>query len=91
MSGPGRFFRILCVPDKSLFVLAGEIDTYVYMLFLRNIIYLVAILMVLNCGVLIPLYATGSTEENCYNNPGNHNKTIYLTQTQQLSLANGIN
>jgi hypothetical protein len=62
----------------------------VYMLFLRNLIYFVSLLAVLNCGVLLPLYYTGDTETICYNDPANVNHTVYLSQIECLSVANGI-
>lgn len=86
-----RIVKLLGISDKQLFVLSGDIDTYVYLLFLRNLIYFVTILAVLNCAVLLPLYATGQTADLCFNNPGNVNATIYLSDIQKLCIGNGIN
>jgi len=62
-----RVLKLLHISDKELFVLGGDIDTYLYFLFLRNIIYLLAILVTLNCGVLMPLYYTGDVSNLCNN------------------------
>jgi Late exocytosis, associated with Golgi transport len=79
MNGLTRLLNLFAITEKKLFVLAGDIDTYVYLLFLRNTTVLIFILAVLNCGVLIPLYATGETASLCSNNEKNVNSTIYLT------------
>ena len=63
MNGCARMCKLLVISDKKLFVMSGNIDTYVYLLFIRNLVYFVTILCVLNCGILLPLYATGETED----------------------------
>mmetsp|Transcript_9021 Transcript_9021/g.6796 ORF Transcript_9021/g.6796 Transcript_9021/m.6796 type:complete len:125 (+) Transcript_9021:441-815(+) len=78
----------MVIRDKELFVLAGTIDTYLYLLFLRNVIYALTILTLTNSAVLLPLYWTGDVSGNCQNTDGD---MIYLTQIQQLSLANAFN
>jgi hypothetical protein len=67
MSGIGRLFKLLRISDKELFVLASEIDTYLYLLFLRNVIYLFTIMSIVDGAVLIPLYATGDVASECNN------------------------
>ncbi len=67
MNGCCRLLRLLKIADTDLFVLANDIDTYVYLLFSRNVIYLLTILCVIDCGVLIPLYITGDVSEQCNN------------------------
>lgn len=59
MNGIWRLLKLLKISDKELFVLASEIDTYLYLLFLRNVIYLLFILLIVDGAVLVPLYATG--------------------------------
>lgn len=60
MSAPSRIVSLMVISDKQLFVLTRDIDTYVYMLFLRNLIYFMLILCLINCSVLLPLYETGN-------------------------------
>ncbi len=91
MSAPRRIIKLIGISDKELFVLSGDIDTYVYMLFVRNLIYFMMILCLINCSVLVPLYETGSVAKDCFNSPTNVNNTIYLSDIQQLSIGNGIN
>jgi hypothetical protein len=56
-----RFFKLMFISNKNLFILAGNLDTYIYLLFLRIAVYYSFILMVVNCGVLLPIYANGNT------------------------------
>lgn len=65
MSGIGRLIKLLHISDKELFVLASEIDTYLYLLFLRNVIYLFAIMCLMDGAVLLPLYWTGDVASEC--------------------------
>jgi hypothetical protein len=60
MGGCSRLFKLLRISDKELFVLSGDIDTYIYLLFLRNCVYFMCVLGIVDCGSLIPLYATGN-------------------------------
>jgi hypothetical protein len=77
MNGLKRLFKLLRISDKELFVLSGDIDTYVYLLFLRNCVYFMTILGIIDCSILIPLYGTGDIAASC-NNP--QTNSIVLTQ-----------
>lgn len=70
MNGFIKFCKLLVIKEKDLFVLSGDIDTYIYMLFLKYIIYLVAGLCVINMPILIHLYMTGDIATLC-NQPSN--------------------
>ena len=67
MNSCKRFFKLMSIPDKHLFVMSGDIDTYVFLLFLRNVIYLLIVLCIINCPLLLGLYATGETVDECKN------------------------
>lgn len=59
-----RFFKVFVISETELYALAGDIDTYIYFLFLRMSCYLMLILMIVDCCILIPLYALrGTTAE----------------------------
>ena len=60
MGSCSRLIKLLRISDKELFVLSGDIDTYIYLLFLRNCVYFLTILTILDCSILLPLYATGT-------------------------------
>lgn len=60
MNGITRFFKLMFIKDRELFVLAGDIDTYIYLLFLKGCIYFMLILAIVDCGVLIPIYYNGT-------------------------------
>lgn len=61
MNGCGKFFKLMLISDKELYVLAGDIDTYIYLLFLRMAVYFMFALCIVNNGVLLPIYSNGST------------------------------
>lgn len=54
------------ISEKELYALAGDIDTYIYMLFLRMSCYLMLVLMVVDCLILIPLYSMRGTTADTY-------------------------
>jgi hypothetical protein len=54
-------FKLLFIPDKMLLALSGDIDTYIYLLFLRMMTYLMALFMVIDCTILLPLYQVEGT------------------------------
>ena len=76
MSGLSRLVKLLRISDKELFVLSGDIDTYIYLLFLRNCVYFMSILALIDCAILLPIYGTGTVALDC-NKP--QNGTIVLT------------
>lgn len=57
-----RFFTILFASDKDLFVMSGSLDTYCFLLYLRNMVALTLILLILNGGLMMPAYYLGDTE-----------------------------
>lgn len=59
MNGFKRFWKLLFIADKEMFVLGGDVDTYLYLLFLRGGIYYMTILVTVNCAVLLPIYWDG--------------------------------
>jgi hypothetical protein len=78
MNGCKRFFKILSIDDKELFVLSGEIDTYIFMLFIKNMIYLVLIMFIVNAPILLPLFKTGKTADECNNFHTNNNTGVIV-------------
>lgn len=46
--------------DNELFTLATDVNTYMYLVFLRMTLRFFLVLAVLNCLILIPLYTTGT-------------------------------
>jgi hypothetical protein len=84
-----RFIKLFTISEKEMYAVCGDIDTYIYMLFLRMASYLMLILMILNCCVLIPLYSLEGTTAETYIDPTNGMPD--LTSIQQLSVANAIN
>ena len=49
-------------------------------------------MILLNCTILLPLYKTGSTAENCNNlHTANNTGVIVLSPIQEFSLGNAIN
>ena len=79
MNGCKRFFAIWAVSEKNLFVMSGSLDTYCYLLYLRNVTFLVTLLLILNGGILFPLFFMGSTAEGCFNSPANEAGVVYLS------------
>jgi len=71
-----RNFKLLVISDKELFVLAGTIDTYIYLLYIRNLIYVITIMIITNCVILMPLYWTGDVSGICNNSDAD---VVYLT------------
>jgi len=55
---------MLFIKDMELFVLAGDIDTYIYLLFLKIGVYFMFVLTVINVAILCPVYYMGKTDEN---------------------------
>jgi len=90
MNGCKRFFAIWAISEKNLFVVSGSLDTYCYMLYLRNVTLLVCLLLVLNGGILFPLFYMGTTAEECFNSTANEDALVYLSQTMYFGIGNAI-
>jgi hypothetical protein len=53
------FFLPFAVSDEKLFSMSPDIDTYIYLLFLRMSLAFFALLAAINILVTIPIYSTG--------------------------------
>jgi len=68
--------------DYELFNMSTDVNTYVYLVFLRMSLRFFLVLGIVNCLILIPLYTTGTAQRELY-------KTI-LPQIQRTTIANVI-
>ena len=68
--------------DQDLFTMAPDLDTYVYLVFLRMSLWFFVCLAAINALVVMPIYSTGSAQAH-------HYKTI-LPRIQQITIANVI-
>lgn len=76
------FFTLCFISDKKIFNLAPDLNTYIYILFLRLSLNFILCLTLINAVVLIPLYLTGIIHSSYY-------ETI-LPSLQKLTIANII-
>lgn len=76
------FFTLCYMSDNKLFNLSPDLDTYIYVLFLRSSLNFFLCLALINGVFLIPMYLTGVINSSYY-------ETI-LPHLQKLTIANII-
>jgi hypothetical protein len=52
--------------DCELFNMSSDVNTYVYLVFLRMSLRFFLVLALVNCLILIPLYTTGTAQKELY-------------------------
>ena len=83
-----RLTKILVISDEKLLALAGDVDTYLYIIFLRMVTYLMIIFMIVDCSILLPIYKIkGTTAHDYYNTTANYS---VLSDVMEFSIGNVI-
>lgn len=66
-SDTSLFFKLpWSVLDSELFAMAPDIDTYVYLVFLRMSVGFFLVLAIFNTIALMPIYYTGTAQAHLY-------------------------